>query len=862
MFKSIASIINKHTTGASFVVFAAAGFLVFSFFLILYVLKESGHIEVSLIHHIDFQKLWYVIIISAIWFIASDIAKKKKLFSQGVHFFLDGFFYLITFGLIIYFTEGLHAGFFPLFFLAAMAAAVFGTAAQVVVFLIFLSVETYVLYFLTQPLYDLYHIGLLALYVAFYFALATVIKYFYADIKKSEEGYKNLLDTVKKDEAEARAAQEKYRDLIENTPLCIKVFDKDRNLVFINKGGREEHFLVGKSDEEVRNWKWWETVKPAYQAEAMEKFKRAFEKGEEGRLEFEHTPEGSCHEWCSSLISPIKDKDGKVKSVLFLSSDISTLKRAEMKAKQNEQMFKTLIDETPLCIKWFDKDGKLISINKHGQEEHFLTGLGEEEIKKWDYMKCIDDKYKTTVKERMERALKGEISSFEVRHPAGTATGEWCASSLIPVKNAVGEVSFILFISRDITGERRMENERKEYTKKMEETKMALFNILEDAKESERKLAEESSRSEAIISSMGEGLLVVDSDGKIITINSTAGKFLEVSVADAVGREIKRVVSVLKGDKLLSDEERPIATVLRTGKPVAADVRDNFYIQTASGRKFPSAFIISPLERGGTRAAVAIFRDISEEKRLDEAKSGFISVASHQLRTPLTSMRWFSEMLMGGDAGAITDEQKHFVERIYEGTDRMINLVNLLLQLARVEAGRVKIAPMPLDLKAVTKEIINSLKAQLKEKTQNVEINSKPAKLPLISLDKDMIWQVVQNLIANASRYSPAGSGIFVSIEEKKDGFIEYAVRDNGIGIPQKQQTQIFKKFFRADNAFKVAPEGSGLGLSLVKSLVDSWGGKVWFSSESGEEGKGTTFYFTIPMEGMKAKEGEVGLAV
>ena len=215
-------------------------------------------------------------------------------------------------------------------------------------------------------------------------------------------------------------------------------------------------------------------------------------------------------------------------------------------------------------------------------------------------------------------------------------------------------------------------------------------------------------------------------------------------------------------------------------------------------------------------------------------------------------------MLINGDAGNLTEDQKHFVERIYEGTDRMIALVNLLLQIARVEAGRVKIEPMPVDLKTTTQGVLVTLKAMVEKKHQKIEITTDPQPFPTILLDQEVIWQVIQNLLSNALRYSDEASTILVSIV-KKDEFVEYSVKDTGIGIPEHEKPRIFNRFFRAENALKKVPEGSGLGLSLVKLLVNNWGGKIWFESE---EGKGTTFHVTIPLEGMKPKEGEVKLAV
>jgi signal transduction histidine kinase len=249
---------------------------------------------------------------------------------------------------------------------------------------------------------------------------------------------------------------------------------------------------------------------------------------------------------------------------------------------------------------------------------------------------------------------------------------------------------------------------------------------------------------------------------------------------------------------------------------------------------------------------------VAQLKKLNDAKTGFISVASHQLRTPLTSMRWFSELLLGEDAGKINEQQQKFVERIHDGTERMTALVNLLLQIARVEAGRVRITPAPVDLKVASEEIVLTLKKLFDDKKQKVVVTTKPEPFPPVAVDKEVVWQVILNLLTNANRYSPVEGTIAVAIVQK-DKTIEYSVTDQGIGIPESAKSRIFEKFFRAENALKAVPEGTGLGLNLVKLLVEGWGGQIWFESEVG---KGTTFYFTIPLAGMKAKEGEVTIRV
>lgn len=396
--------------------------------------------------------------------------------------------------------------------------------------------------------------------------------------------------------------------------------------------------------------------------------------------------------------------------------------------------------------------------------------------------------------------------------------------------------------------------------KDLQDTKKAMLAVLEDARELEDKLAQEKNNLQAILASMNEPLFVTDQHRNLVMFNRAFERLAGLPRDQILKlKHIDQILKIHQNGIEMSIESRPTTIVLKTGRSFSLGIEDNISLITLAGKKIAVAIQTAPLiKENVTIGTVVVIRDISREKQLDEAKTGFISVASHQLRTPLTSMRWFSEMLMNGDAGPITDEQKHFVERVYQGTDRMIALVNLLLQIARVEAGRLKVEPVPLDLKSTTQGVILTLRSNLENKKQKVEVTCNPDPLPMIPADQEVIWQCVQNLLSNASRYGPENSTIFVNIVQK-DGMLEYSVKDTGIGIPKEQQSRIFEKFFRAENALKAVPEGSGLGLSLVKSLVEGWGGKVWFEAE---ENKGTTFFFTIPLTGMKAKEGEVRLAV
>lgn len=415
---------------------------------------------------------------------------------------------------------------------------------------------------------------------------------------------------------------------------------------------------------------------------------------------------------------------------------------------------------------------------------------------------------------------------------------------------------------------KKREDYQSELRKKIEDlqrNEKAMMNLLEDARDLEKNLKKERDLSRAVISSMGEGLLAVDKEQKVILVNQAASILLRRAPNDMFGKNINEVLKICQGkDNNAKNCSLPIEKLLQESNIININLEDDFYCQDRDGNFFPAAIIMASLLKGALKktvdGVVIIFRNVFKEKSLDEAKSSFISIASHQLRTPLTSIRWFSEMLLDGDVGNLGEDQKHFVERIYQGADRMINLVNLLLQIARVEAGRVKIEPKPIDFRLVTEGVVMTLQSQLNEKKQKIKIITEPKELPKISMDEEVLWQIVQNLLTNAVRYSHLKSVITIRINvnnEKQE--LCYAVEDKGIGIPKEEQNRIFEKFFRADNASRYVPEGSGLGLNLVKKLVEDWNGKIWFESE---EGKDTTFFFTVPLEGVKTRRGEVKLKV
>ena len=235
-------------------------------------------------------------------------------------------------------------------------------------------------------------------------------------------------------------------------------------------------------------------------------------------------------------------------------------------------------------------------------------------------------------------------------------------------------------------------------------------------------------------------------------------------------------------------------------------------------------------------------RQISEANIL---KSEFVNLVSHQLRAPLSSLRWSLSLLLKERIGKFEPKQIEFLQIIQDSSTRMIKLVNDLLDVSRIESGKMRPEPTPTNLVEFITSMLVDLKAQFAKRSQEF-VFEHPEALPRIPVDPKLIWQILQNLLSNASKYTPEKGKITLALSLEPENIL-VKVADNGLGIPEFQKHRLFEKFFRADNVNK--SDGTGLGLYISRKIVETSGGKLWFEST---EGKGSTFYFTIPVAGNK----------
>ena len=250
------------------------------------------------------------------------------------------------------------------------------------------------------------------------------------------------------------------------------------------------------------------------------------------------------------------------------------------------------------------------------------------------------------------------------------------------------------------------------------------------------------------------------------------------------------------------------------------------------------------LKNGINTATKELRASNNQLQKLDEAKNDFISMASHQLRTPLTSIKGYLDMVIEGDLGKISPTQKAVLSEAFTSSERMVNIINDFLNVSRLQTGKFVIDRSKNDLKEVLREQIGMLRVMAKQHDLKIVENIDET-IPIMNVDVDKLQQVIVNFIDNAIYYSKPGTSIRVKLEKQKDQII-FTVKDTGIGVPKSEQSQLFGRFFRASNARQRRPDGTGVGLFLAKKVVLLHGGQIIFESQ---EGKGSTFGFSLPIK-------------
>lgn len=352
---------------------------------------------------------------------------------------------------------------------------------------------------------------------------------------------------------------------------------------------------------------------------------------------------------------------------------------------------------------------------------------------------------------------------------------------------------------------------------------------------------EQQAETEALFTSIGDGAISTDEFGRITRVNPAAQDLLGYSETELIGTWFpKKIIAVSLDNMPIKLIDRPITKAFLTGKPIS----EKMHYRRKDGQKLPVAINISPiLLDGKPLGAIEVFRDITLEQEVDRMKSEFISLASHQLRTPLSAIKTYTHMLYDGYMGDLNEAQKKSLHTIISASDRMNELISTLLNITRMESGTIAITPKLLQLDQIVEEVLKELSLIATDKSIKLSLRTTPKAGISLRTDALILKEVLINLVANALKYTPEGGRIVIKMRARKSDVL-IAVEDNGWGIPKYSQDQVFSKFFRAQNIVQRETSGTGLGLYLVKGLLDALGGEIWFVSQ---EGKGTIFSFTLP---------------
>ncbi|PIR88815.1 MAG: hypothetical protein COU09_00065 [Candidatus Harrisonbacteria bacterium CG10_big_fil_rev_8_21_14_0_10_44_23] len=376
------------------------------------------------------------------------------------------------------------------------------------------------------------------------------------------------------------------------------------------------------------------------------------------------------------------------------------------------------------------------------------------------------------------------------------------------------------------------------YLRDIQAKKMAEEEVQARLRDSEAERAKD----EALLTSIGEAVVAVNRNGKIIFSNGAAQRWFGWGAKELHNNNVDELIPLIdERGKVVTGKRRPMKKAMEQRMRVS---EVGFSVRQKHGSSLPVSLTAAPIiNKGEVIGAVSVYRDIRKEREIDRAKSEFVALASHQLRTPLTITSWYTEKL-----ASVTDDKarKKYIKELQTANVRMINLVDALLNASRLELGTLGTDPERFSIADLADRVLDDLKPIINKKRLRLR-REYDKELKEITTDKKLFGIILENLLSNAVKYTDELGEVRLKIE-KNESSINIAVRDTGFGIPIAQHKKIFQKMFRADNARERESDGTGLGLYIVHSIVKQYGGRVWFESE---EGKGSEFFVTIPLKEM-----------
>jgi len=350
-----------------------------------------------------------------------------------------------------------------------------------------------------------------------------------------------------------------------------------------------------------------------------------------------------------------------------------------------------------------------------------------------------------------------------------------------------------------------------------------------------KNLVKEKNQTEAIVQSLAEGLVVVNNRGEVVMMNPAAEKLLGVEKQKKIG---KSLTEGLSGNEVVA--------LVRDVKGQGERVVEIDSAQAETKKIIRSSSALVENENGQTVGMVSVLTDVTKQRELDRLKSQFVSSVTHELRTPLVATQKALDVIITKTAGPVNDDQARFLDIARRNLERLYALINDILDLSKLEAGKMKIETAPANIEQVVNDVATSLGSWANSKKIQVNKNIAPG-MPTVVMDAGRVIQVLNNLVSNALKFTPQGGTVVLEVKPRPDGqYVEVSVTDTGIGIAKEDLGKLFQKFIQVGERRQMDVSGTGLGLSIAKEIIELHGGRIWAESEKGQ---GATFRFVLPIQ-------------
>jgi PAS domain S-box-containing protein len=691
-----------------------------------------------------------------------------------------------------------------------------------------------------KPLALALGLALLLLFVSLFPILRQVTKALENRNRRLEQQAAELertLDERRQAVAGLRDAESRYRALVEQLPLVTYVskIDKPGFSSYVSPQIEE---LLGYSPEE---WLatpnlFWRLVHPDDLERVRVEHRTGYAAGRPFATQYRLMRRDGRVVWVEDQVIVVTDADGSPVQAQGFLLDVTHRRAAELALSESEERFRTLVANVPgvifRCVPDSDWTMEFLSDEIEDVVGYPATDFIGNKVR--TFASVIDPEDAPVLEQEVAAAIsEGRPYTIEYR-----------------VRHRNGETRYVVergqaILGRD--GERKLDG--------------AIFDLTEHkhAEVERLKLA-------AIVESSDDAIVGTDLDDRITSWNRGAERLYGYPASETIGQPFSLLIP-----EELSDE-RPLLIARVVG---GENIRSFETVRMRrDGIRVDVSLTLSPIrDAAGAIAGVStIARDITAEKRvrrereqlvteledqnerlreLDRLKDEFVALVSHELRTPLTSIRGYLELVLEGEAGDLTDEQRQFLGVVERNAHRLLALVGDLLFLAQVEAGKLSLEIGAVDLAAIAAESVEAGRPLAEEKGITLTLATGP--LPLIAGDRARLAQVLDNLISNGVKFTPSGGRVDVRVRGQRGNAV-IEVRDTGIGIPAAEQKHLFERFFRSSKATEQAIPGTGLGLAISKAIVHAHGGQITVASADGE---GTTFRVSLPVRHIQPEPTE-----